>query len=132
MDNDSPQQKIMESLDFKEYTTGPDEMLAFLIPYGLDLNKKVWVYSEEKYMPFKEWIFSRKVETHPNWSSIQKIRKQINGFRVKSTPTCKSTGKTVTFTKDGKKVTRVVHENQRGTKVVKYNDAWVLLSKLKI
>ena len=59
MDNDSPQQKIMESLDFKEYTTGPDEMLAFLIPYGLDLNKKVWVYSEENYMPFKEWIFSR-------------------------------------------------------------------------
>ena len=45
---------------------------------------------------------------------------------------CTSTGKKVTFTKDGKKVTRVVHENQRGTKVVKYNDAWILLSKLKI
>jgi hypothetical protein len=45
---------------------------------------------------------------------------------------CTSTGKTVTFTKDGKKVTRVVHENQRGTNVVKYNDAWILLSKLKI
>lgn len=52
--------------------------------------------------------------------------------RKGSTPTCTSTGHKVTFTKDGKKVTRVVHENQRGTKVIKYNDAWVLLSKLKI
>ena len=50
----------------------------------------------------------------------------------KRSPTCTSTGNTVTFTKDGKKVTRIVHENHRGTKVVKYNDAWILLSKLKI
>ena len=52
--------------------------------------------------------------------------------RKGSTSKCTSTGKKVTFTKDGKKVTRVVHENQRGTKVVKYNDTWILLSKLKI
>ena len=45
---------------------------------------------------------------------------------------CTSTGRKVSFTKDGKKITRVVHENQRGTKVVKYKDAWILLSKLKI
>ena len=51
---------------------------------------------------------------------------------AKKVLSCKSTGKKVTFTKDGKKVTRVVHENQRGTKVVKYNDEWILFSKLKM
>lgn len=148
-DNNSPQQKIMESLDNEEHYTayaGPAKMLAFLMPYGLNLDKKVWVYSQEKFLPFKEWIFSEAVETHPNWRNIQKIRKQINEFhdvnqediriefggRKGSKSKCTSTGKKVTFTKDGKKVTRVVHENQRGTKMVKYNDAWVLLSKLKI
>ena len=50
----------------------------------------------------------------------------------KNKEVCTSTGKKVTLTKDGKKITRVVHENQRGTKVVKYNNEWVLLSKLKM
>ena len=45
---------------------------------------------------------------------------------------CMSTGKKVMFIKDGKKVTRVVHTNQRGTKLIKYNDAWILLSKVNI
>jgi hypothetical protein len=43
-----------------------------------------------------------------------------------------STGIKVMFTKDAKKVTRVIHKNSRGTKVVKYDDTWILLSKLKI
>lgn len=38
--------------------------------------------------------------------------------------------KKVTFTKDGKSVTRVVHTNGRGTQVVKYRDTWILLSSL--
>jgi hypothetical protein len=74
-------------------------------------------------------------KSHPDPDSYNKNK--VHGGKPQkprkgSTSKCTSTGKKVTFTKDGKKVTRVVHENQRGTKVVKYNDAWILLSKLKI
>lgn len=44
----------------------------------------------------------------------------------------KSTSASITFTKDGKKVKRVVHVNARGTKVVKYNGAIVPVSKLRV
>jgi hypothetical protein len=44
----------------------------------------------------------------------------------------KSTGTSVTFTKDGKKVKRVVHVNARGTKVVKYNGSLIPVSKLRV
>ena len=38
----------------------------------------------------------------------------------------------ITFYKDGKKVTRVVQLNKRGTKCVKYNKELIPISKLKI
>jgi hypothetical protein len=44
---------------------------------------------------------------------------------------CTSTGKSVKLIMHGKKVTRVVHLNKRGTKVVKDNGVWVPLSKHK-
>ena len=45
---------------------------------------------------------------------------------------CVSTGKKITFTRNGKMVTRIIHEHSNGSKCVKYNDNWVPLSKLKI
>ena len=45
---------------------------------------------------------------------------------------CVSTGKKITFTSNGKMVTRIIHEHSNGSKCVKYNDNWVPLSKLKI
>jgi len=43
-----------------------------------------------------------------------------------------STGVKATFYKDGKKIQRSIYTNPRGTKVVKYNADWVLVSKLKV
>ena len=42
-----------------------------------------------------------------------------------------STGVTITFIKDGKTVTRMIRANMKGTKYVKYNNEWILVSKLK-
>ena len=44
----------------------------------------------------------------------------------------KATKDKVTFMKGGKKITRVVQENKRGTKAVKYENIMVSLKKLKL
>lgn len=78
-------------------------------------------------------IYIPKIE-HAIASIDSELSKSKNGgARKKATKVAfKSTGKNVTFMKDGKAVTRVVYVNQRGTKSVKYNNEMILLSKLKI
>ena len=61
----------------------------------------------------------------PSGGSV-KVHKQVSAQQ------CTSTGTSITFTRDGKKVTRVIYKNARGTKYVKYDNEWVLVSKLKV
>jgi len=61
------------------------------------------------------------------------VLESLEGGARKRNDTYTSTKTKVSFkTKDGKKVTRVVYTNKRGTKYVKYNDAMVRLSSLKV
>jgi hypothetical protein len=58
------------------------------------------------------------------------VYRKAGGSKPKTS--LKSTATSVTFTKDGKKVKRVVHVNARGTKVVKYNGSLIPVSKLRV
>jgi len=79
----------------------------------------------------RESVFGKKPEEEEPLLSPKANKYIVTGGKKAGTK-CVSTGKKITFTRNGKMVTRIIHEHSNGSKCVKYNDNWVPLSKLKI